>query len=158
MADDSKGFSKQPDVDSKVSDEYVDGTTAAVTNEADGNTVITREDGDVFTIDKKAERKLLWKFDLRILPLLTMMYLFNALDKANMGNAATVRPSTHFYSTVVSLLLTTSTRPASSKTWAWRIITSTKSLSPFSSSHTSSRHLSSAWLVKSTVLRACYRL
>jgi MFS family permease len=42
-----------------------------------------------FTISPAAERKLLWKFDLRILPLLTVMYLFNSLDKANLGNAKT---------------------------------------------------------------------
>ncbi|KAF2214236.1 hypothetical protein CERZMDRAFT_110605 [Cercospora zeae-maydis SCOH1-5] len=36
-----------------------------------------------------AERKLLWKFDLNILPLLAMMYLFNSLDKSNLGNAKT---------------------------------------------------------------------
>ncbi|KAF2723810.1 putative MFS transporter [Polychaeton citri CBS 116435] len=40
-------------------------------------------------IDPAAERRLLWKFDLRILPLLAMMYLFNSLDKSNMGNAKT---------------------------------------------------------------------
>jgi MFS family permease len=96
MADSSKGFSKQPEIDSKISDEHLESTTVAITNDENGNTVITREDGEVFTIDKKAERKLLWKFDLRILPLLTMMYLFNALDKANMGNAATVFPSPPF--------------------------------------------------------------
>jgi hypothetical protein len=33
------------------------------------------------TIDPIAERKLVWKFDLRILPVLAVMYLFNSLDK-----------------------------------------------------------------------------
>ena len=32
---------------------------------------------------------LQWKFDLRILPTLAVMYLFNGLDKGNMGNAKT---------------------------------------------------------------------
>lgn len=41
------------------------------------------------SIDPVAERKLLWKFDLRILPTLAVMYLFNGLDKGNMGNAKT---------------------------------------------------------------------
>jgi MFS family permease len=41
------------------------------------------------TIDPKAERKLVWKFDLRILPVLAIMYLFNSLDKSNLGNAKT---------------------------------------------------------------------
>ena len=100
MAEDAKGFTKPVEIDSKLPDSQSQeeqtehGTVAiAVETDANGNTVITREDGESYTIDKKAERKLLWKFDLRILPLLTMMYLFNALDKANMGNAATVSPA-----------------------------------------------------------------
>ncbi|KIW77842.1 hypothetical protein Z517_07675 [Fonsecaea pedrosoi CBS 271.37] len=40
-------------------------------------------------IDPAAERRLVWKFDLRILPTLAIMYLFNALDKSNLGNAKT---------------------------------------------------------------------
>lgn len=35
------------------------------------------------------ERALTWKFDLRMLPMLAVMYLFNALDKGNLGNAKT---------------------------------------------------------------------
>jgi hypothetical protein len=46
--------------------------------------VIT-EDGEVLTtIDQKAENRLVWKFDLRILPVLAVMYLFNRL--ASMSN------------------------------------------------------------------------
>lgn len=40
-------------------------------------------------IDPAAERRLVWKFDLRILPTLAVMYLFNSLDKSNLGNAKT---------------------------------------------------------------------
>jgi MFS family permease len=40
-------------------------------------------------IDPKSERALVWKFDLRILPVLALMYLFNSLDKSNLGNAKT---------------------------------------------------------------------
>jgi len=40
-------------------------------------------------IDRQAERKLVWKFDSRILPVLAVMYLFNSLDKSNLGNAKT---------------------------------------------------------------------
>ena len=40
-------------------------------------------------LDPRAEKKLLWKFDTRILPVLAIMYLFNALDKGNLGNAKT---------------------------------------------------------------------
>jgi hypothetical protein len=31
---------------------------------------------DVYVVDKKLERRLLWKFDIHILPMLTIMYLF----------------------------------------------------------------------------------
>lgn len=40
-------------------------------------------------IDPQAERALVWKFDLRLLPVLATMYLFNSLDKSNLGNAKT---------------------------------------------------------------------
>ncbi|CAJ2510538.1 Uu.00g095070.m01.CDS01 [Anthostomella pinea] len=43
----------------------------------------------VHDVDPAAERALLWKFDLRILPTLALMYLFNGLDKGNLGNAKT---------------------------------------------------------------------
>lgn len=39
--------------------------------------------------DSKAERKLCLKLDIRILPFIAVMYLFNALDKANISNAKT---------------------------------------------------------------------
>ncbi|KAH7136009.1 major facilitator superfamily domain-containing protein [Dendryphion nanum] len=35
------------------------------------------------------EKRLCLKFDVRILPMLAVMYLFNALDKGNLGNAKT---------------------------------------------------------------------
>ena len=44
---------------------------------------------DSVDIDARAERALVWKFDLRILPVLAVMYLFNSLDKSNLGNAKT---------------------------------------------------------------------
>ncbi|KAK5995338.1 putative transporter [Cladobotryum mycophilum] len=40
-------------------------------------------------VDHPAERSLCFKFDIRILPVLAFMYLFNALDKGNLGNAQT---------------------------------------------------------------------
>lgn len=40
-------------------------------------------------VDKQAEKQLCRKFDFRLLPVLAMMYLFNALDKSNLGNAKT---------------------------------------------------------------------
>ena len=42
-----------------------------------------------YILDPAAERRLVWKFDLRILPVLAVMYLFNSLDKSNLGNAKT---------------------------------------------------------------------
>ncbi|KAL2868105.1 putative MFS transporter [Aspergillus lucknowensis] len=43
----------------------------------------------VHVVDHKAERALCRRFDLRLLPVLAVMYLFNALDKGNIGNAET---------------------------------------------------------------------
>ncbi|KAE8382305.1 major facilitator superfamily domain-containing protein [Aspergillus bertholletiae] len=41
------------------------------------------------SIDACAERTLVRKLDFRILPVLAIMYLFNSLDKSNLGNAKT---------------------------------------------------------------------
>ncbi|QSZ32867.1 hypothetical protein DSL72_002448 [Monilinia vaccinii-corymbosi] len=49
--------------------------------------VITSESAYVF--DHQAERNLCRKFDFRLLPVLACMYLFNSLDKGNLGNAKT---------------------------------------------------------------------
>jgi len=44
--------------------------------------------------DHHAERALCRKFDYRLLPVLAIMYLFNALDKGNLGNAKTAHMDT----------------------------------------------------------------
>lgn len=44
---------------------------------------------DARITDHKAERKLTRKLDFHILPLIAVMYLFNALDKGNISNAKT---------------------------------------------------------------------
>ncbi|KAH7219696.1 major facilitator superfamily domain-containing protein [Fusarium oxysporum] len=44
----------------------------------------------VLEVDHIAERQLCRKFDVRLMPVLAIMYLFNALDKGNLGNAQTV--------------------------------------------------------------------
>ncbi|WBW70633.1 carboxylic acid transmembrane transporter [Schizosaccharomyces osmophilus] len=49
----------------------------------------SEEAAEVYVIDHKAERKLCRKLDIRILPLLALLYLFNALDKSNVSNAKT---------------------------------------------------------------------
>ncbi|TVY48128.1 putative transporter [Lachnellula occidentalis] len=42
-----------------------------------------------YVVDHHAERALCRRFDFRLLPVLALMYLFNALDKGNLGNAKT---------------------------------------------------------------------
>jgi len=85
---------KLPDIEAKSSSNELQRTTSIV-SDSKGNTIITREDGETFTISEQAECALVWKFDIRILPLLALMYLFNALDKSNLGNAKTsyVKPT-----------------------------------------------------------------
>ena len=61
------------------------------TDGKDKSTLVTEEDGETFVLSESAERALVWKFDVRILPLLALMYLFNSLDKSNLGNSKTVR-------------------------------------------------------------------
>ena len=59
--------------------------------QADGGvvTVSDYDAGTTFVLDPKKESRLVWRFDLRILPVLAVMYLFNSLDKSNLGNAKT---------------------------------------------------------------------
>lgn len=38
-------------------------------------------------IDRQAEKKLLWKLDLAIVPMVMLLYLLNNLDRVNLGNA-----------------------------------------------------------------------
>lgn len=60
-------------------------------------------------VDHAAEKSLALKFDFRILPVLAIMYLFNALDKGNIGNAQTkgLSKDLHFkdgqYNLIVSI-------------------------------------------------------
>jgi hypothetical protein len=44
---------------------------------------------DSMAIDPIAERRLVWKLDIHIIPILALMYMFNTLDRSNMGNAET---------------------------------------------------------------------
>lgn len=55
----------------------------------DKSDALVTDDTQVLLIDHHAERRLVWKFDTRILPVLAVMYLFNSLDKSNLGNAKT---------------------------------------------------------------------
>ena len=54
-----------------------------------GDFVAAKENGFSIDMSSAEEKSLVWKFDLRILPLLAVMYLFNSLDKSNLGNAKT---------------------------------------------------------------------
>ncbi|QUC16625.1 uncharacterized protein UV8b_00866 [Ustilaginoidea virens] len=47
------------------------------------------DDDTTRVVDHAAERSLCFKFDGRILPVLSLIYMFNALDKANLSNAET---------------------------------------------------------------------
>ncbi|CAK1359515.1 unnamed protein product [Cercospora beticola] len=83
------GDLKLPSLEAQKRDSSDLQRTNSISKDHNGDTVIVKEDGESFTISAAAERKLLWKFDLHILPLLAMMYLFNSLDKSNLGNAKT---------------------------------------------------------------------
>lgn len=67
-----------------------DGGFSANSKEA-AQVIVSTEDGGTTTVllTPAADRALVLKFDLRILPVLACMYLFNSLDKSNLGNAKT---------------------------------------------------------------------
>ncbi|KAJ9635638.1 hypothetical protein H2204_005812 [Knufia peltigerae] len=79
----NQGVEADPLTDSKDIKVLDDGV---MTVSAAGN---IRQVSASIAIDAVAERRLVWKFDLRILPTLAVMYLFNSLDKSNLGNAKT---------------------------------------------------------------------
>ncbi|TVY85396.1 putative transporter [Lachnellula suecica] len=60
-----------------------------------------------YIVDYHAERALCRKFDFRLLPVLALMYLFNALDKGNLGNAKTdgMEKDLHFKSNQYNIIL-----------------------------------------------------
>lgn len=41
----------------------------------------------VTTIDTAAQRRLMWKVDLHVVPILFVIYIFAFLDRVNIGNA-----------------------------------------------------------------------
>ncbi|KAL9587374.1 MAG: hypothetical protein Q9212_000301 [Teloschistes hypoglaucus] len=65
-----------------------DGKTVEA-NELGENVVVAGDGTTLAVISPAAERALTRKFDIRILPILAIMYLFNSLDKSNLGNAKT---------------------------------------------------------------------
>ncbi|KAL9111028.1 MAG: hypothetical protein Q9227_004461, partial [Pyrenula ochraceoflavens] len=77
-------------LDTKVADNRLSKEVEVIRDAETEAAVLTTANGEsVFTIDSASEKRLVWKFDLRILPVLAIMYLFNALDKSNLGNAKT---------------------------------------------------------------------
>ncbi|OQU97695.1 hypothetical protein CLAIMM_03587 isoform 2 [Cladophialophora immunda] len=58
--------------------------------------------------DSGVKKRLLWKLDLIILPVLAMIYFTNSLDRANLGNAKTdgIEKDLHFGTNQYSLVLT----------------------------------------------------
>ncbi|KAI4651893.1 hypothetical protein J4E93_002089 [Alternaria ventricosa] len=63
--------------------------TASLSSSKDANAPVPVEGTTEHLPTYEHEKALTWKFDLRILPMLAVMYLFNALDKGNLGNAKT---------------------------------------------------------------------
>ena len=63
--------------------------------------------GKAFIFNSSQEKSLVWKFDLRILPVLAIMYLFNSLDKSNLGNAKTsgLEKTLHLHGTDYNTIL-----------------------------------------------------
>jgi hypothetical protein len=63
--------------------------------------------GPIPVVDHPAERALCRKFDFRLLPVLAIMYLFNALDKGNLGNAKTagLEKDLHFKNDEYNIIL-----------------------------------------------------
>ncbi|KAL8851481.1 MAG: hypothetical protein Q9221_003581 [Calogaya cf. arnoldii] len=79
-------------LESPISDDKILATEdgKAIEINDSGVPVVTAADGNALAIiSPAAERALTRKFDLRILPVLAVMYLFNSLDKSNLGNAKT---------------------------------------------------------------------
>lgn len=50
---------------------------------------IQEGDTNAITIDAAVQRSIVRKLDTRLLPILSCMYLFNAIDRSNLGNART---------------------------------------------------------------------
>jgi len=66
-----------------------------------------QEPAYAYVVEHHAERALCRKLDFRLLPVLALMYLFNALDKGNLGNAKTdgLEKDLHFKSNQYNIIL-----------------------------------------------------
>jgi len=113
---DNRALSQSPDPELLKDNKVL---TTAATNDStvkatqDGIVVEDPVTGEIrkvsasFSIDQEAEKRLVWKFDIRILPVLAISYLFNALDKGNLGNAKTagLEDTLHLKSNQYNILL-----------------------------------------------------
>ncbi|KAJ4361056.1 uncharacterized protein N0V89_001625 [Didymosphaeria variabile] len=103
MADDTKGTGTfEPDAKHGLE-------VTASKSSSDGNNPVAIEGQTEHLPTFEHEKRLALKFDIRILPMLAVMYLFNALDKGNLGNAKTdgMDKDLHFksgqYNTMLSI-------------------------------------------------------
>ena len=54
--------------------------------------IISKSSGSLYAMDSnpldpREERRLIWKCDLRVLPIISVLYVFAFLDRINIGNA-----------------------------------------------------------------------
>jgi sugar phosphate permease len=56
-------------------------------NVTEKNAPNTLESSGYFEVNTAAEKKLLWKLDVHVLPILWILYMFAFLDRVNIGNA-----------------------------------------------------------------------
>ena len=54
----------------------------------DGDNAVKTENGETYLIGSPVEKTLVRKFDTRLLPLLTLMYLFNSVSHSPAQNTA----------------------------------------------------------------------
>ncbi|OTB00702.1 hypothetical protein M426DRAFT_65404 [Hypoxylon sp. CI-4A] len=79
---------KEPSVvDSDLA--HIKSATISNNHDVESSHVVYSEETTTEVLDSAAEKALCRKFDLRILPVLAIMYLFNSLDKGNLGNSQT---------------------------------------------------------------------
>ncbi|KIY00448.1 uncharacterized protein Z520_04133 [Fonsecaea multimorphosa CBS 102226] len=72
-------------------------------------TLVGSHTGEVEELgDSPVKKRLIWKLDLIVLPVLAMIYFTNSLDRANLGNAKTdgIEKDLHFGANQYSLVLT----------------------------------------------------
>lgn len=88
-------------------EERFDETGYNETQEPESESGLGASSEPAYVVNHEAERALCRKFDFRLLPVLALMYLFNALDKGNLGNAKTDHMDTdlHFKNNQYNIIL-----------------------------------------------------